>query len=231
MYAGHSMKKFILPFLMILCGVCSAQAAEKFYSDEDMREFMCEPDDSYSYYNYGTIKNIVKPHLSISGWSGDNANAAAALKLEVSRNKGSELLKVFEDKVQSATGFLGIKYSPDITEDYDTRYSSCLKSLRKEGYDRFKKCRAKIASEIGSIYGERLGKVYCNVRLKGKEFPVMAHARCSIRFGPDFSYNRSQELEFLNYFSPEVGPQAMEKLLEKYAENISEIVTLGKRCL
>jgi hypothetical protein len=151
MYAGHSMKKFILPFLMLLCGVCSAQAAEKFYSDEDVREFLCEPDDSYSYYNYGTIKNIVKPHLSISGWSGDNANAAAALKLEVSRNKGSELFKVFEDKVQSATGFMGIKYSPSITEDYDTRYSSCLKSLRKEGYGRFKKCRAKIASEIVTL--------------------------------------------------------------------------------
>ena len=231
MYAGHSMKKFILPFLMILFGVCSAQAAEKFYSDEDMREFMCEPDDSYSYYNYGTIKNIVKPHLSISGWSGDNANAATALSLEVSRDKGRELLKVFEDKVQSATGFLGIKYSPGITEDYDTRFTSCLESSRKEGFDRFEKCRAKIGSEIGSIYGKRLGKVFCNVRIKREEFPVMAHAKCSIQFGTDFKYNRSQELEFLDFFSPDVAPQAMERLLEKYAENISEIVTLGKRCL
>ena len=73
--------------------------------------------------------------------------------------------------------------------------------------------------------------MYLNVGIKGKEFPVMAHAKCSIQFGADLKYNRYRELEFLDFFALEVAPQAMERFFKKYAENISEIVTIEKRCL
>ena len=66
--------------------------------------------------------------------------------------------------------------------------------------------------------------------IKGEEFPVLVSTSCSISYGGDFKYNRDFELTFLDYLSPEVGEKATIQLFRKYADQISKIVSIGKKC-
>ena len=143
MLVVHLLKKFILPFLIFLSCVYSSQAAERLYSGKKVPDYFCKTGNSFSYYRWGTIKKIVKPHFSVRGWSGKNAGAAAALGLEVSADKGREFYEVFEKKIKNATGFQGTEYSPGSTEDYKTRFDSYLSSSSESGMSNLKNVQQK----------------------------------------------------------------------------------------
>ena len=196
---------------------------------------MCEPGDSYSYFKWGNLETLVTPHLSIKTWDEDFGKSAENLGLavDISKNEGVSLFKEFEKAVVEAEGFKGLKYDASIKREFDERYNTCtseIKTSDSDVYNKVQTCRAKAKNIVETIYGQRLGKVFCNVRLKGEEFPVLVSTSCSISYGANFRYNREWELKFLDYLSPEVGEKAITQLFRKYADKISKIVSIGKKC-
>ena len=223
-------------FLMLLAFSGFASARESFYEPDgdNLKKFLCEPGEDYSYFKWGKLETLVTPHLSISTWDESFGKSAENLGLavDISKNVGLPLFKEFEKAVVEAEGFKTLKYDASITREFDVRYDTCTSQITSSDdmYGKFQTCRAKAANIIETIYGQRMGKVFCNIKLKGEEFPVLVSTSCSISYGGDFKYNRAQELAFFDYLSPEVGEKATIQLFRKYADQISKIVSIGKKC-
>ena len=224
-------------FSLMIFGFSSvASANESFYEpdEKDLKSYFCGPGDDYGYFKWGNLETLVTPHLSIRTWDDDFGKSAENLGLavDISENVGLPLFKEFEKAVVEAEGFKSLKYDASIKREFDERYNTCKSKITASGdiYNKLQTCRAKAKNIVETIYGQRLGQVFCNVRLKGEEFPVLVSTSCSISYGGGFKYNRDRQLHFLDYLSPEVGEKAIAQLFRKYADNISKIVTIGKKC-
>jgi len=100
-------KGVLLTGAVLLYVVPSVQAAERFRGvTGDMPDYYCDPSKDYGFYKWGKLDNIVKPHLSVRGWSDGSSDAAEYLGLEVSKKKDTNTSRYLKKRYGMQLGSL-----------------------------------------------------------------------------------------------------------------------------
>jgi hypothetical protein len=196
----------------------------------DLMKHECGKNNNFIKFNRS--KQIVDINLYIGDYipfSGD----AKALGIEVDHRplppdveKPHNNLGIEESFVDSIK-----KYNPDkeialYVDDEKTKFLG--KCLKKES-NSMEKCWSKSNSYISAKYGNALIRFNCSLSVKGKTYPILLQSGCYIKAG-EKKFSRGQELTDINAFEETSIKQAIKRLLDEHAKNLSKFFDVANLC-
>ena len=96
--------------------------------------------------------------------------------------------------------------------------------------DRYERCSAESESYIAAVHGNYISQFYCNIRVKGRSFPIFIQVNCSVNADAKFEFNRMFELTDLRALEPSSVVEGFKRMLDDYARELSRIYELAKTC-
>jgi hypothetical protein len=118
-----------------------------------------------------------------------------------------------------------------IEAEYRGKARSCVSNLDgPAGFEGVEKCRAEASAFIAAKHGNSIGQLYCNIRIKGVDYPVLTYSSCSVNADSKLEYNRGFELTDINAFEPSTIEGGLIRMLDEHIRNLSDVFVLAAKC-
>ncbi len=184
----------------------------------------------YCWRDNSRVQNIdywAKVQLSINDFdykSGDTEFLGLGTKkkgFSVGLEVDPDIYKEFFSYVKQA--LIQEKPFHDGTEGYDARFAKFHKTNKKNDPNFHKKWRSQESIRAKKLFGKYPGQVYCNVRVKGREFPIMYHTACSLSAEEPMRYDRLLEVKNLDNSDRESLEKKLVNDLKSYVDKLVKI--------
>jgi hypothetical protein len=200
-----------------------------FYRDADNLEYLCFDSDIFK---YARMTQIGKIHLSVTDFdygSGDARTLGVFFDTDDLIHSNAKLYDKFVQSVKTHNSTAIIDLG--IEAEFRGKSRSCVSNLDgTAGIEGVEKCHAEATAFIGAKHGNSIGQFYCNIGIKGVNYPVLTHSSCSVNADSELEYNRGFELTDINAFEPSTIEEGLIRMLDDHIRNLSDVFVLAAKC-
>jgi hypothetical protein len=225
---GH---KLILFVACLSIGTTSygGSAPFSFYREADNLEYLCFDSDIFKYARMTQIGRI---HLSVKDFeygSGDARALGVFFDTDDLVHSNAKMYDRFVESVKTHNRAAIIDFG--IEAEYRGKSRSCVSNLDgTAGLEGIEKCHAEATAFIGAKHGNSIGQFYCNIQIKGMNYPVLTYSSCSVNADIRLEYNRRFELTDINAFEPSTIEVGLIRMLDEHIRNLSDVFALAAKC-
>jgi hypothetical protein len=225
-----------LHFFAILLFSLTLSIGNAFAADRD--EFDKIRYASEIYDDYRKITYWAKFLLTIDDYHYKNEDAEFLKLIVKEKNKTFEKINPNKDINQHFLAefkriFQSFNFPFHDTEiGHDERWEKFYQENRKqrESMDKFiEKWKASEVARRRALYGGHPGSIYCHIKVKRRNFPILYEIRCSISAKEDLSYDQWFESKNIGFSSPEhIGGELKTAITEMLKEQSIEMAKIRK---
>ncbi len=182
-------------------------------------------------YRFKRATTIGKISLSVRDFDYNSGDAeflnAAVTQTNLMKQKSNQnIMSKYVKSVQE--NFSGLNISLNIAEQASDKFLDCLKN--NNGNDQFTICQAEQESFVASKFGNEIVSIFCNLRIKGRKFPILVYSKCSIDASSEMSWNFGQEIDDIHALEPSSIEAGVTRILDNHIRELSKIIPLANRC-
>jgi len=111
----------------------------------------------------------------------------------------------------------------DGKKGYEKRFAEFHKANKKGDPKFYKKWRKLETLRAQKLFGKIPGQIYCNVAIKGREFPILYHTACSLSAEEMMRYDQLLEVKNLDYSDKDSLKKKLVNDLKSYVAKLVKI--------
>lgn len=168
-------------------------------------------------YDSGDVEHL---EIGYSGFSGRDTNAT--------------LMTQFVSHVENAFEPYGRAVDVSIGESVGKVRAECFRNNMDDGAKAFQRatghCEGKATTFARAMFGPDILQLHCNMKVKGREYPIITSTNCSVTSSADFKYNAQYAATFLDVIEESNPVKGVSSLLKVYAGRMATILDVAKMC-